>query len=1215
MTLTTAPQLDSENPWPGLASFEENAHAFFFGRTDETSSLLGHVLDTPVTVLYGSSGLGKTSLLRAGLFPVLRERNFLPVYVRLELKPGAPGLSQQLHESVSRAIRAEAPDAELPADDESLWEYLHRKGLELWSTGNQLLTPVIVIDQFEEVFTLGDRVPALVDAFRDELGDLAENRIPAGLAARIDEDETVADQFDLRSRRFKLLISLREDFLPALEEWCGLIPALGRSRVRLHRLHASHALEAVHEPAAHLITDDLACRVVSIVAGKDLQPAGTPQSTEPEPPNGELEPADVEPALLSLFCRELNEMRKRRSLPHFDEQLVEDAKEHTLANYYSSCVGHLPKRVARFIESELITETGFRDRYIREDAVPTYLADDELEQLIQSRLLRIEEDRNGAQWIELTHDVLTDVVREHRDARRATEDKAALAARTAELEADRERQQAELDKAKKRSRVLRAVLAATALIAVVAIVAAVVAVVAFRQANDAQQQADAQRQEADKRTNEAFAQRLTSEGQAILTGGQPGSELAAFVKLITAQHISPDANPGGLLVALDRKSRIQAIDPSAGFVSGDGRRIVTTGPAGAQTVDTQTWKPVGHPFGELEWLRMGLSFSGRYLGSFDYSDKVIRVWDFDAGNYIGQPMSGSDSYVADVAVSADGRLVAASDAQRTARLWDVESGRLIATLTQARALEFSLDGRRLATAGDELSVQLWDTETGAALLRTQPAGDERLGDDDTIENLAFSPDGSIVAAGGRTVGLGSVSGGSPVRLWDTGTGELIATPVVGDYGRIRALAFSPDGQRIATGSDDNSVRLWDARTGQPVGEPLGFKSNVWQIAFTREGNKIIAVSEDGAQTVDADPDAHMPVESAGSKAAALRPDELIGVDINTDVPYIVLARDNALHRVNADTGEDRAYSNSLPVSMNDEEASHDGRWLAIAGTDHVIRVLDTSNGQFVGSPLQGHEDTVNDLEFSPDGQTLASASADNTVRLWDWRAGRQIGEPLTGHEDAVGQLVFSDDGEHLFTRGGGSIQIWDLTIEHPTGKALGGDRNRDFFTAMAVNGDDNLIAAATGDGTIQQWDVGTDETHGREMKGHNQGVSDIAYSPDGRYLSSIGSGGTDDTLRFWDTESGNQIGEPVDTTPLGATSRVKFSGDGRWVYVVGHGVSLNGEGPQEGRDAIWRLPAPLQWEHELCAKLTVNPSEAQWKEWVSAVVPYQEPCPGKPRTQ
>ena len=212
---TATTQLDRENPWPGLDSFEENARAFFHGRDREAEELLDHVLDAPVTVLYGRSGLGKTSLLRAGLFPLLRERHFLPVYVRFELKPGAAPLSRQLHQSVHDSIRADAPDAMLPSDEESLWEYLHRADFELWSARNYPLTPVIVLDQFEELFTLGERVPDLVREFRNDLGDLAENRIPADLAARIDDDEAVAERFHLRSHNYKLLISLREDFLPA----------------------------------------------------------------------------------------------------------------------------------------------------------------------------------------------------------------------------------------------------------------------------------------------------------------------------------------------------------------------------------------------------------------------------------------------------------------------------------------------------------------------------------------------------------------------------------------------------------------------------------------------------------------------------------------------------------------------------------------------------------------------------------------------------------------------------------------------------------------------------------------------------------------------------------------------------------------------------------------------------------------------------------------
>ena len=538
---TTARQLDSENPWPGLESFEENAQAFFFGRDHEAESLLNHVRDAPVTVLYGRSGLGKTSLLRAGLFPLLREENFLPVYVRLELQLGAAALSRQLRQSVHDSIRADVPDAMLPSDDESLWEYLHRKDFELWSAQNYPLTPVIVLDQFEELFTLGERVPDLVREFMNDLGDLAENRIPADVAARIGNDEAEDARFQLRSHNYKLLITLREDFLPHLEEWCRLIPALGRSRARLLPLRADAALDAVHKPAAHLMTDALARRVVGIIAGEDLHPGRDTEWADAGHPGDDLGVSDVEPALLSLFCRELNEERKRRGQAQFDERLVEDAKRDILSNYYASCVRDLPPRVADFIESELITEKGFRDSYAREDAVPSRLTDDELAQLISSRLLRLE-DYHGAQRIELTHDVLTGVVREHRDRRRAEEERAALAARAEQerqaLAQAAARREAELDRERRVGRRFRWLSAVLAIVCVAAVVLAVVAVKNSHSAAVA-------RNDAAAGARDATAQRLYAESQLRLAGLQPGAsdDVLGMQELLAALAI-PSKSPG-----------------------------------------------------------------------------------------------------------------------------------------------------------------------------------------------------------------------------------------------------------------------------------------------------------------------------------------------------------------------------------------------------------------------------------------------------------------------------------------------------------------------------------------------------------------------------------------------------------------------------------------------------------------------------------------------
>lgn len=251
MTDLLTAQLSSENPWPGLDAFEESAHDFFFGRDSEADRLLRSVLDAPVSVLYGRSGLGKTSLLRAALFPALRARNFLPVYIRLDFKATAPTIADQMRGCIRDAVQAESPDARLPSCSESVWEYLHRTDLELWNSRNFPLTPVVVIDQFEEAFTLGQQVPGRVQKLRNDFGDLVENRIPDTLAVRLEGEEEASETIALRSRNYKMLISLREDFLPDLEAWEQLIPMLGRSRLRLLPLSMQAALTAVHEPAGH----------------------------------------------------------------------------------------------------------------------------------------------------------------------------------------------------------------------------------------------------------------------------------------------------------------------------------------------------------------------------------------------------------------------------------------------------------------------------------------------------------------------------------------------------------------------------------------------------------------------------------------------------------------------------------------------------------------------------------------------------------------------------------------------------------------------------------------------------------------------------------------------------------------------------------------------------------------------------------------------------
>src|ERR1700760_3454508 len=143
--------VDARNPWLGLASFTEETREYFHGREEEVAELARRVQRKLLTVLFGQSGLGKTSILRAGLVPRLRAQGYCPVYVRVDYGRDAPEPAEQIKEAIRRA-RAEA--AGTPASNtntESLWEFLHHREAAADSSSQ---IPLLIFDQFEEIFTL-----------------------------------------------------------------------------------------------------------------------------------------------------------------------------------------------------------------------------------------------------------------------------------------------------------------------------------------------------------------------------------------------------------------------------------------------------------------------------------------------------------------------------------------------------------------------------------------------------------------------------------------------------------------------------------------------------------------------------------------------------------------------------------------------------------------------------------------------------------------------------------------------------------------------------------------------------------------------------------------------------------------------------------------------------------------------------------------------------
>src|SRR5208283_4030543 len=220
--------LDRENPWPGLATFDEESHNFFYGRSSELTQLVGLVQRTNVTLLYGRSGLGKSSLINAGLFFELRKepREYFPVPVTLRFSTvqsqeisALDYLVQRVKEDISVALVAAKIDARPPALNETLYEYFHREDIDFWDKRNRPLTAVLVFDQFEELFTLGasdDLARKRTEYFLQEFAALAEGMHTAPVLRRFEENPGAKAACDFLKHSFKIIICIREDFLPDL---------------------------------------------------------------------------------------------------------------------------------------------------------------------------------------------------------------------------------------------------------------------------------------------------------------------------------------------------------------------------------------------------------------------------------------------------------------------------------------------------------------------------------------------------------------------------------------------------------------------------------------------------------------------------------------------------------------------------------------------------------------------------------------------------------------------------------------------------------------------------------------------------------------------------------------------------------------------------------------------------------------------------------------
>jgi hypothetical protein len=408
---TSAPNASGGHRYKGTAPFQDDPvdRRVFFGRETESRSLLHLVLAEPLVVLFAKSGLGKSSLINAGLVEPLRERNHLPMVVRLSDRRKGPvgsllaGVRQAADEAAVERVGGE------PADMVDLFS-----GAEFWSPNDELLHPVLVVDQFEELFTLHSP-----DARGDFIRQLAE-LMQGARQSRAGRAETP---------RLKVVLALREDFLAHLEELAHDIPAILHHRFRLGPLTRGAARAAIVGPAAladpamSFTTDAFSFREEAV--DQMLNFLARQRHGE-----GTISSDHVEPVQLQLVCQYLEEQVRRHQAAGRSSVVVtaadlggEAQMQQVLEGFYDRTLGGIRGplerwRVRRLCEKRLISAAGRRLTEDEEEICGRFrLSGERLRDLVDQRLLRAE-PRLGGTFYELAHDRLVSPIRRSRARRR-----------------------------------------------------------------------------------------------------------------------------------------------------------------------------------------------------------------------------------------------------------------------------------------------------------------------------------------------------------------------------------------------------------------------------------------------------------------------------------------------------------------------------------------------------------------------------------------------------------------------------------------------------------------------------------------------------------------------------------------------------------------------------------------------------------------------------
>jgi WD40 repeat protein len=1118
------------SPYRGLTPFEDSDLdvLFFFGRERDREVIEANLMASRLTVLYGETGVGKSSVLRAGVAHHLRALARSNLDERRE-----PGLAVVVFDSWRDDPQAELRSAVAEAVTEALGSSLQppdeeaslADALRMWQ---QVLDGdvYVILDQAEEYF--------LYHGTEEGAGTFAAD-FPA-----------VVNSPDLR---VNFLLAIREDALAKLDVFRAQIPNVLGNYLRLEHLDRHAARAAIVEPLSQynrMVDEDEAVEIEPALVDAVLDQVAAGKVGVGQTRRGAVDTGDgvvrIETPYLQLVMQRLwDEERRAGSRMLRLETLGRlGGAEHIVHDHVDGALTELTpaeKDVAARMFDHLVTPSGTKIAHEAGD-LATYARTDEsdvlpvLAKLGNERILR-SVSGNGADSsrYELFHDVLAEPVLAWK----------ALYEQTGELERQR------ADAEKRHRRLLKVV----AVGAVALLVMAGVTVFALTQRGEARSQARLAR-----------ARELAARAVADLDV-DPQRSLALAVDAASLRHI-PQAEDVLRTALVQSKER--AVLPSNGPVnsvvfSPDGGRVVTASDDGSARVwSLRGQAPVrvlGHrgpvhtavfsPDGSLVLTasqdgtaRIWRTTSGVHLwtlheggpvtsASFTPGGTLVlttgggraRVWQARTGALVRElPHPGP---VLGGSFSPDGHQVVTigsdpDDTNLRARIFDVESGRLVRELaaTGVTAASFSPDGLRVVTGSLDHTAAVWRVRDGS---RVHLFAEHQGG----VTDALFGP-------GGRLIVTTSADGAT--RVWDARTGARVAL-MLGHVNAVNSASFSEDGKFLITASLDGTARVWEPATGRFVAVLRGHTDSVTDGVFSPDGRSVATAAADGTARVWS---SGTPIEL---RVLARSREPVQSASFAVDGRIVTAGDDGRTRILTAGGRPIRVLRQPGPVTS--AVWSPDAKRLFTSGADGTLRVRKVDSGTFtrlvpgvssgplalspdgrrVAAPTETGAVLVRNTSalapvlalkrgapfaaaaFSPDAQTIATAGEDGTARLWDARTGALV-HVLRGHKDALTSVQFSPDGRLLVTASRDhDSRVWDVSTGKQT-ELLRGHFGPVFGASFSPDG--RWIVTA-GPVTAGVWQV----SDGRlllYLRGHTKKLTSASFSPDGRRILTSSEDGT-----------------------------------------------------------------------------------------------------------